>query len=309
MKPAPFDYVAARTPGEAVDALASGDTSVLAGGQSLVLEMNYRTARPARVVDINRVDEFARLDVGGAMVRVRPLVRHRAFERPIAAGALGRLLARTVRHIAHPPIRARGTMLGSLAYAHPAAEWPAVAVALDAELDLTGPGGMRTVVADGFFTGPFATLRRPEELLTEARLPMLPAGAGVGFVEHRRTHASFAQLAAIATLTVRDTAVDSVRLALVNAAGRPVRARAAERALIGQPASAAMFADAGHVAAAHDAEPRPQPYADLGYQRHAVAVLVRRALEQALHDIPDLTAEDLDRVVDKRWDPPGAAAG
>jgi carbon-monoxide dehydrogenase medium subunit len=285
MKPAPFEYVAVRTAREAVDALAAvPGARVLAGGQSLVLELNYRTLRPVRLVDINRVAEFTGLDVTDGVLRVRPLVRHRTFELPVAAGALGRLLARTVRHIAHPPIRARGTMLGSLAYAHPAAEWPAVAVAFDADLDLTGPDGARTVAADGFFTGPFTTVRRPDELLTEARLPLLPPATGVGFVEHRRTHASFAQLAVAAALTVRDNTVHNVRLALVNAADRPVRARAAERFLTGQPLTLSALAEAGQVAAADDADPRPQPYTDTPYQRHAISVLVGRALHQALQD-------------------------
>jgi carbon-monoxide dehydrogenase medium subunit len=292
VKPAPFDYCAPRTPEEAVAALAAGEARVLAGGQSLVLEMNFRTARPARLVDINRVAAFRRLDAGGGVLRVRPLVRHRAFERGAApesgsqTGALGRLLDRVARHIAHPPIRTRGTMLGSLAYAHPAAEWPAVATTLDAELDLTGPDGTRTVAAGGFFTGPFGTVRRPDELLAQARLPLLPDAAGVGFVEHRRTHASFAQLAAVAVVTVRDGTVDWVRLGLVNAADRPVRAHTAERALLGGPATTAAFTGAGQVAADQDADPRTQPHASVDYQRHAVSVLVRRALEQAVADIP-----------------------
>jgi carbon-monoxide dehydrogenase medium subunit len=292
VKPAPFDYLAARTPEEAVAALVDGDARVLAGGQSLVLEMNYRTARPARLVDINRVEGFHGLDVADGALRVRPLVRHRAFEQATGsgpdggAGALGRLLARVVHHIAHPPIRARGTMLGSLAYAHPAAEWPAVATTLDAQLDLAGPGGTRTVGAGDFFTGPFETVREPRELLVQARLPLLPPAAGVGFVEHRRTHASFAQLAAIAAVTVRQGVVDWVRVGLVNAADRPVRAHAAEGALLGAAATAESFAAAGRVAAESDAHPRSQPHAGVEYQRHAVSVLVRRALDAALRDVP-----------------------
>jgi carbon-monoxide dehydrogenase medium subunit len=281
MKPASFEYVAARTTDEVIAALADGDTHVLAGGQSLVLEMNYRTARPRRLVDINRVAGLDRLDHEDGMLRVRPLVRHRAFESDAVPGPLGDLLRRVVHHIAHPPIRARGTMLGSLAYAHPAAEWPSVATALDAQFELAGPDGHRTVTAADFFTGPFTTARRPDEFLAEARLPQLPEGTGVGFAEHRRTHASFAQLAAVAALTVRDGRVASARVALVNAGERPVRARAAEAVLTGQPVDDALLAEAGEAAARHDADPRPQPHADLAYQRHVVGVLVRRALTQA----------------------------
>ncbi|WP_344617128.1 FAD binding domain-containing protein [Dactylosporangium salmoneum] len=286
MKPAPFEYVAAHSTGDVVAALAAGDTRVLAGGQSLVLEMNYRTARPARLVDINRVPGFDRLDLDrldgadGALV-AGPLVRHRAFEAGAAPGALGELLRRVARHIAHPPIRARGTLLGSLAYAHPAAEWPAVAVALDARLELLAAGGSRTVAAAEFFTGPFATLRRPDELLHAARLPLLPAGTRVGFAEQRRTRASFAQLAALAAVTVAGGRVVAARIGLVNAARRPIRARAAELALQDGPLDDAAIARAAAAGADLDAEPHPQPYADAGYQRHAVAVLLRRALAEA----------------------------
>lgn len=281
MKPAPFDYVAAASADEVVAALADGHTQVLAGGQSLVLEMNFRTARPARLVDINGVAGFDRLSHDDSILRVGPLVRHRAFESDAVPGPLGMLLKRVAHHIAHPPIRARGTMAGSLAYAHPAAEWPAVATALGAELELLGAGGRRVVGAADFFTGPFATARRPDEVLVEVRLPLLPPGCAVGFVEHRRTHASFAQLAVLAAVTVTDGHVVSASVGLVNAAHRPVRACVAESVLIGRPFDDIAITAAARAAAERDAEPRPQPYADIAYQRHAVAVLTGRALTQA----------------------------
>ncbi|WP_432994185.1 FAD binding domain-containing protein [Dactylosporangium sp. CA-233914] len=281
MKPAPFDYLAARSAGEAVAALADGGAQVLAGGQSLVLEMNYRRARPRRLVDINRIAGLDRLEAADGTLRVGPLVRHRAFESQAVPGPLGALLRRVARHIAHPPIRARGTMLGSLAFAHPAAEWPAVVTALGGRIDLVARGRRRTVAAEEFFTGPFATLRRPDELLAEVRLPLLPPGCRVGFAELRRTHASFAQLAVAAAVTLSGDRVAAASLGLVNAADRPVRARAAERVLIGRPLDDAAIAEAAGVAAGQDADPRPEPYADAGYLRHAVAVLTRRALGQA----------------------------
>ncbi|WP_250009309.1 xanthine dehydrogenase family protein subunit M [Actinoplanes sp. M2I2] len=281
MKPAPFSYVVARSADDVVAALADGRTDVLAGGQSLVLEMNYRARRPARLVDINRVPGFDRLEPDGDVLRVGPLVRHRAFEGDTVPGPLGTLLRRVVHHIAHPPIRARGTLLGSLAYAHPAAEWPAVVTALGADLELTGRDGHRTVSAADFFRGPFDTARRAGELLTELRVPLLPPGTRVGFAEHRRTHASFAQLAVIAAVTLTQGRVSAARIGLVNAADRPVRAHGAEAALLNRPLDDPAITEAGRVAAEQDADPRPQPHADLGYQRHAVAVLTRRALAQA----------------------------
>jgi carbon-monoxide dehydrogenase medium subunit len=264
-----------------VTALSDGQTQVLAGGQSLVLEMNFRTARPRRLVDINGVAAFDRLAADETWLHIGPLVRHRAFESRSVPGSLGDLLRRVVHHIAHPPIRSRGTMLGSLAYAHPAAEWPAVAVALGAEFDLIGPEGTRVVGADDFFTGPFATARRPDEFLTEVRLPLLPTGTGVGFAEHRRTHASFAQLGVAAAVTVREGAVASASVGLINAHDTPVRARAAEAALLGRPLEDTAIADAAQAAAEHDADPRPAAHTDIAYQRHCVAVLMRRALDEA----------------------------
>lgn len=287
MKPAPFDYFRARTPEEAAALLAdAGDEArVLAGGQSLVLDMNFRRVRPSRLVDINPVDELDRLDAEGDYLRVGALVRHRAFEEPVVPGPLGAMLARACGHIAHPPIRARGTMVGSLAYAHPAAEWGAVAVALDAELELLGPGGRRTVGAGDFFRGPFATAREPDELLTGVRLPLPDGNTGAGFVEHRRTEASYAMVAAVATLTLRGGTVDEARIGLANAADRPLRARLAERSLAGEPPSSGLFAEAGRLAAG-EADPRPEPHCDVAYRRHAVSVLVRRALAEAHATVP-----------------------
>ncbi|WP_433201358.1 FAD binding domain-containing protein [Dactylosporangium sp. CS-047395] len=277
MKPAPFEYVVARTADDVVAALADGKARVLAGGQSLVLEMNYRHVRPQRLVDINRVPAFASLDLDGDAVQVGPLVRHRVFESGAVPGPLGDLLRRVVHHIAHPPIRARGTMAGSCAYAHPAAEWPAVAVALGARLDLRSASGIRTVEAADFFTGPFATVRRAEELLLAVHLPKLPPGTLVGFVEHRRTHASFAGLAAVVAVTVTDGRVRAAHLGLVNAADRPVRAATAEQVLVDRPLDDAVIAEAAAAAAGIDAD----PHTDVAYRRHAVGVLVRRALHQA----------------------------
>lgn len=290
MKPAAFDYVAARTPEEAVSALAEnpGETRILAGGQSLVLDMNYRRERPSRLVDINRVTELEQLEANDGILQVGALARHRRFEEPVVAGPLGRLLSRVSHYIAHPPIRARGTMIGSLAYAHPAAEWPAVAVALDAELDLLGPEGERTVSATDFFHGSFVTACQPDELLTGARLPLLEENTGVGFMEQRRTQASFAMVAVVATLTLEQKNIYTARIALANAADRPLRARRAEEFLLNRPATAEAFAETSRQAA-QEADPRAEPHASVAYRRHAIEVLVYRALQQALTEITERT--------------------
>ena len=276
-KRATFHYVAARSADEVLAALADGETWVLAGGQSLVVDMTTDAARPRRLVDINRVAEFDTLAEADGMLRVAPLVRHRTFESDIVGGPLGNLLRSVVRHIGHPPIRARGTMIGSLAYAHPAAEWPVVATVLGAELDLAGPDGTRTIAAEEFFTGPFTTARRAEELLAEVRLPTLPDGTGTGFAEHRLTHAKFAEAAAMAAVTVTDGLVTAAAIGLVNAGLRPVRARTAENALIGTG-----FSDGAIAAAAEAAADlcRFSATCPPGKQR-SVKTLTRRALTQA----------------------------
>jgi carbon-monoxide dehydrogenase medium subunit len=280
MTPAALEYLAARSPDEVLSALADGDTWVLAGGQSLIPDVTSGDVSPRRVVDINRVAEFDALAEADGMLRVGPLVRHRTFESGAVGGALGGLLGTIVCHIGHPPIRARGTMLGSLAYAHPAAEWPVVATMLGGQIDLAGPDGRRTVAAEGFFTGPFSTVRRREELLAEARLPLLPAGTGAGFAEYRRVNAKFADVAAMAAVTVTDGLVSAAAIGLVNAGPCPVRARAAEKALVGDVFSDAAITEAAEAAANLDANPH-RPGDDQRKQRAAVTVLTRRALTQA----------------------------
>jgi aerobic carbon-monoxide dehydrogenase medium subunit len=281
MKQAAMEYIAARTHDEVLAALADGETWVLAGGQSLVLDVTNRDVSPRRVVDINRVVEFDALAEVDGMLRVTPLVRHRTFESDAVGGALGDMLRTIVQHIGHPPIRARGTMLGSLAYAHPAAEWPVVATVLDAQFELAGAVGRRTVPAERFFTGPFSTVRRPDELLAEVRLPTLPAGTGAGFAEHRHTNAKFAETAAMAAVTVADGLVTAAAIGLVNVGPCPVRARAAENALIGNAFCDAAINAAAEAAATVDASTPESSGADRRNQRRAVKVLTRRALTQA----------------------------
>ncbi len=285
MKPAALDYVAAVDSEEVLAALADGDAAVLAGGQSLVLDVTHRELRPRRIVDINRVAEFDALAEADGMLRVAPLVRHRTFESQAVGGALGDLLRTVVRHIGHPPIRARGTMLGSLAYAHPAAEWPVLATVVGAQFDLAGPDGRRTVAAQQFFTGAFTTARRPDELLVEVRLPMLPAGTGAGFAEHRPAFMKFADAAAMAAVTVEDGLISRAAVGLVNAGPCPVRARAAEQVLIGAEFSDAVITAAAEAAADFDARLDQQPEVDPRRRRRAFKVLTRRALTQARENL------------------------
>src|SRR5882724_1841387 len=173
MKPARFRYHAPKTIEEAVDTLAAvagEDGRVLAGGQSLVPIMAFRLARPAHLVDINGVEALRRLAVDGDKLVIGACVRHAAFHQPVVPGPLGLLLFKVVRHIAHYPIRTRGTFCGSIAHADPASEWCLVSAALDAEMVATSAKGTRTILATDYFQGIMTTALNEDELLVEVRL-------------------------------------------------------------------------------------------------------------------------------------------
>jgi len=300
VKPPPFRYRAVASVAEATELLAELGThaAVLAGGQSLLIDLHFRRARPEMVVDINQLSELAQLQVADGWVQIGALVRHRELEqgrlsqraagpdgggRATDGGAdpLGRLCALAARHIAHPPVRVRGTFAGSVAWAHPAAEWCALAAAMEAEMLLASAAGTRTIPASQWFTGRHQTARRPDELLTAVRMPLLGAGTGVGFAEHRRTHGSFAMAAALTAVNVTEGRVNWARIGMASAADVPVRARAAESLLAGQAVSEQLVLEAAEAAAAA-AEPVPEPHCSPRYRRQALRVMVQRSLRQAV---------------------------
>lgn len=279
MKPPPFDLAQPTTLAEALDALARRpDAAVLAGGQSLLQDLRWRRLAPPLLVDVGGVEELRGVDVADGTVRLGALVRHVDLERGAVPGPLGALLAETAGWIAHPPVRSRGTLAGSLAWAHPAAEWTAVATALDARVELATADGARVLPAGEFLRAPGRTARRPGEMITAVTLPALPEGTVTGVAEHRRTHASFAHVAVVAALTREAGRVARAHVGVAGAAPTARRAPAAEKALLmgGDPA------DAAEAAAARDVDPVEHPHADVPYTRHVVAVLVRRVLERLL---------------------------
>jgi carbon-monoxide dehydrogenase medium subunit len=276
-----LEYLAASSAEEVAVALADGVTVVLAGGQSLVPDLVEPNSPVRRVVDINQVVGFGELAAADGVLTVGPLVRHRALESEAVDGALGRLLRVVARHIGHPPVRARGTMLGSLAYAHPAAEWPVVAMMLDADLVLADRNGSRTVPARRFFSGPFSTVRRPQELLVEARLPVLAAGTGVGYAEWRRVTRFYADAGAMTAVTTADGVVTAAAIGLINGGPCPTRAQEAERMLIGSAFSDAAIVAAARAAADLDARNRRLTSVEARHRHETVRTLTRRSLTQA----------------------------
>jgi aerobic carbon-monoxide dehydrogenase medium subunit len=289
VKPPPFAYRSASSVRQAVDVLAeAGDgAAVLAGGQSLLIDLHYRRVRPRLLLDVNPVRELEGVrvdtDANGGMARIGALVRHRELEALPLGDPLGALLAMAARHVAHPPVRTRGTFVGSVAWAHPAAEWCALTAGLAGTVETSGAAGQRRVPAAEWFAGRHRTARRPDELVTAVWLPLLGAGAGVGFAEHRRTHASFAMAASCVAVRVADGRVTWARIGMANAADVPLRAVAAERVLAGNPVSDALLTEAAEQAAAA-ADPVPEPYCSPEYRRHALRVLVRRSLAAAVAD-------------------------
>jgi CO/xanthine dehydrogenase FAD-binding subunit len=283
MKPASFKYFCPRGLDEALALVAEhgGDAKPLAGGQSLIPAMNFRLATPAALVDLNRLDELSYIDVDGGDLRIGGMTRQRAVERSPLIARLAPLLAETMPSIAHPAIRSRGTIGGSLAHADPAAELPAVMLALDATVVVRSARGRRAIAASDFFTGLFSTAIEPGELLTEIRIPSATERRGFAFREISRRHGDFALAGVAASVTVdeRDCCRDA-RIALLSVGDRPVLADQARTVLLGQmPTDAALRAAAA--AAAADIDPPSDIHASAKYRRQLVNVLTRRALEQA----------------------------
>ena len=284
MKVAPFRYHAPQTIGEAVSLLAEVaplDGRILAGGQSLVPIMAFRLSRPAHLVDINGVEALRRLAIDGDRLGIGACVRHSAFHRPAVEGPLGELLSTVVRHIAHYPIRARGTFCGSIAHADPASEWCTVAAALGAEMVAQSVRGTRVIPAHEFFAGIMTTTLEDDELLTEVRLLLLPADARFGFYEFNRRAGDFALAMALAVYRVEDGRIVEPRLAVGGVETHARRIAEAEQALAGRaPAADSFVAAAERAAAAIDPMEDAQTSAE--YRRDLARTVMRRALERSL---------------------------
>ena len=284
MKPAQFVYHAPKTVDETVALLAAvapRNGRVLAGGQSLVPAMALRLALPAHLVDINDVTGLARLAVEDNELAVGACVRHAAFHRPVVDGPLGRLLTSVARHIAHYPIRTRGTFCGSLAHADPASEWCLVAATLDARMIAKSMRGARTIAAGDFFQGMMATALAPDELRAEVRLPVLAPGTRCGFYEFNRRAGDFALAMALAAFRIENGVVVDPRIGVGGVEERPRRIAEAEAALNGCAPSGGAF-NATANAAANAVDPIDSQPDLAAYKRDLTRTAVKRALN-AVH--------------------------
>jgi carbon-monoxide dehydrogenase medium subunit len=281
MKPAPFVRHVPRTLDEALAVLAKvapQDGRVLAGGQSLVPIMAFRLAKPAHLVDINDVEGLGRIADDGKVLSIGATVRHAAFHKAVAPGPLGRLLSHVVRHIAHYPIRMRGTFCGSLAHADPASEWCLTAATLDAAIVAKSVRGERRIAASDFFTGIMSTALAEDELLAEVRLPRLPGDTKFGFNEFNRRAGDFAMAAALVTYRLKGGRMSEPRVGVGGAEPSPRRIHEAEVALDGKtPGDTAFRAAADAAASAIDPLEDHQTTGE--YRRDLVRAVVRRALE------------------------------
>ena len=285
MKPAPFAYHRPATPDEALALLAEhgGEAKPLAGGQSLIPAMNFRLARPAVLVDLNRVAELGYVRAGRDGLQIGAMTRQRAVERSDAVRSAAPLLAEAMPFIAHPQIRNRGTVGGSLAHADPAAELPAVMLALEARFRARGPQGERWIPAGEFFTGILETALGPDELLLEVVVPKSPARTGYAFAELARRRGDYALVGVAARVTLdRRGRCQAARITLFSVGDGPVLAAAAAATLDGQEPSAEAMRAAADAAAQRDIDPPSDIHASAAYRRRLAAVLTRRALARAV---------------------------
>lgn len=281
MYPAGFSYYAPRSVADAVRLLSEhpDDAKLLAGGHSLLPAMKLRLAQPGTIVDIGHIAELSGIRLEGEALIIGAGTTHGEIERSPVVQEHYPLLSEAASHIGDLQVRHRGTIGGSLAHADPAADWPAVVLALDAELTTVGPNGTRTIAARNFFVDLFTTALAPDEVLTAVRVAR-PRGASA--YEKARNRASGYALVGVAVAADRSNGtMSSVSIGITGAAGKPSRAAVAESMLAGQPASPQSISDAAsHAADGLDCLDDIQASAD--YRRHLVQVLTRRALARAL---------------------------
>jgi carbon-monoxide dehydrogenase medium subunit len=280
MIPARFEYDVAESPRHAVELLgAVEDAKLLAGGHSLIPLLRLRFARPTLVVDIGRLEELSYVRDAGDAIAIGALTRHADV---VAAPLLQEhcpIVSTTAGLIGDPQVRHRGTIGGSLAHGDPASDLPAVMLALGAELTILGPEGERTVGIDDFFRGVFETAVGADELLTEIRVPKL-GQRGWSYLKFTRRAQDWATVGVAAVVRRDNGAVADARIGLTNMGATPLRAQAAEQALVGQPAASAAAMGAALVA--DGASPPSDTHGSAEFRAHLARVLARRALEEAI---------------------------
>lgn len=283
MKPQSFTYHAPQSAAEAVELLAASgaDAKIIAGGQSLVPLLNLRLAAPEHLIDITGIAELSERRRSDRTLRLGAVTRHADLTADPEIGASCPLLPKAARYIGHPQIRTRGTLGGSLSHGDPAAELPAVALALDAVMVIRSVRGERRVPAADFFVGYLTTDLAEDELLVAVEFPVEGHREGSSFGEVAARAGDFAMAGVAATVRLSaDGLVEDARIVCMSVAGTPVRARRAEAALRGQAPGAGAAANV-EAAVAGELDPSPHLKVSAGYKRRTSAVLARRAAEKA----------------------------
>jgi len=283
MKPPAFKYVAARTVDEALGVLSSeGDRAkILAGGQSLTPMLNFRLAHPEVLVDINRIKELEFVAERNDGLAIGCLSRHRTIETSSSIRKQCPILSAAAEQVAHVAIRTRGTFGGSLAHADPAAEFPVIALLLDATMSIRGPKGTRSLPARDFFVNLFSTALQPDELLVDVRIPPWTPGRGWGFRELSRRPGDFAIALVAAAVTLERGKFKEARIAMGGVGPTAMRASKAEQLLKGQAPEEEALQAAGQTAG-EASDPPDDIHGSAEYRRHVVEVLTRRALKDAI---------------------------
>ncbi|MCK1387594.1 FAD binding domain-containing protein [Bradyrhizobium sp. 21] len=282
MKPSIFGYQAPTTLDEAISLLAGDpDAAVLAGGQTLLPAMNFRAANPSLLVDIQHIDGLRSIVVGAEAIVVKAMVRHREFELDADVRRVNPLIAEVMQHVAHIPIRNRGTVVGSLCHADPSAEMPLLLVLLGGSVIVQGLSGSREIAAEKFFQSFLTTARSHDEIVVEARFPLLPPMAGWAFDEVTRRHGDYAVVGVGCVLSLDESSrASGVRLAACGIADRPVRLKEAETVLNGTALGTSDL-DAA-VAASMAAVTQPDDInVSASYRRRALGTLIRRMVAKA----------------------------
>jgi len=275
VKPAPFAYKKPRSLEEAVALLGEhSDARLLAGGQSLIATLNMRLSAPSLLIDINGLSGLDGISHKAGMLEIGALVRHVQAERSDVITKHAPLIARAMPHIGHAAIRNRGTLGGSIAFADPAAELPACLLALDGEVEASGPKGKRTIKAADFFMGLFETALEPQDVLTAIRVPAAGKDTRTGFAELARRHGDYAIVGLAASGRADGKGLADVRLAYFGVGATPVRAKNSEAALARGDIDAAV--------AALDLNPHDDVQATAKVKKHLAGVLLRRVAKQLM---------------------------
>ena len=285
MKPAPFEYYAPDSIEQAVDLFSqhSGDAKLLAGGQSLVPAMNFRVAQPSILIDLNRVSELSYIREEGNVIRVGSMARERHLEFDSSVEKRTPLLHEAVPFIAHPQIRNRGTIGGSIVHSDPAAELPVLMLALNARLKARNKTGERWIDAQDFFVGMFTTALEADEILVEIELPFMPSHTGWSFMEVALRAGDYAMMGVAALVTVDESGkCIRARLVYLNAGEGPIDAKEAAKQLQGESWNDTLIEEAAVTASEKEINPFGNMHASADFQRHLAKVLTKKTLRVAL---------------------------